>query len=157
MSVPNCKIHQVEVIYLCECDSSLLCEYCLEEHTGLEHKKLTLEDVTANYGSYVNKKLLEVDERLITGIGQEVSSQRCSSPIRTALEDRVTAQFTRLGRADSRRNINSRQSRLVAQHQVHWRSLVRETSLVLNFCLLSKCDASSKPRPNPNRGRCHEH
>ena len=64
MSVPNCKIHQEEVIYLCECDSSLLCEHCLEEHTGLEHKKLTLEDVTANYGSYVNKKLLEVDERL---------------------------------------------------------------------------------------------
>ena len=54
-----------EVIYLCDCSSELICEKCLPRHTGLEHKKLLLDDLGQSYSNFINDKLKSLDDRLL--------------------------------------------------------------------------------------------
>lgn len=62
---PFCERHRnEEVKYLCECEGKFICEKDLPKHTGLEHKKLLIDDLGTSYSNFINDKLKKLDDRM---------------------------------------------------------------------------------------------
>ena len=61
---PKCKSHSKEATHLWECKSILICESCLDTHTGFDHTKIGINELNSMYATRINRQLIELDERL---------------------------------------------------------------------------------------------
>ena len=54
-----CRKHNNPGTMICDCKTEPICDLCMKDHQGIEHKKMFLKDISKAFPSLMNKKIEE--------------------------------------------------------------------------------------------------